>query len=178
MAPSSRHEASLRNQAESLHRLTKEFLRKYQLRDRNEITCCGVSVSQCYALDLLGENGTMTMAALAQQMFLDKSTVTRVVDQLVKRELVARSYSEHDRREVRVALTAAGEALQQEILECQLQSQSRILELIPAEKRDKVLEGLSLISEAIHLWLADCCLVEQPVKITLNQKGQSHVNKD
>ncbi len=69
-----------------MNRLTKELLRKFQMRDRNEITCCGVSVSQCYTLDLLAGDGEMSMVQLARKMFLDKSTMTRVVDGLIERE--------------------------------------------------------------------------------------------
>jgi hypothetical protein len=48
---------TIQQQAERMNRLTKELLRKFQMRDRNEITCCGVSVSQCYTLDLLAGYG-------------------------------------------------------------------------------------------------------------------------
>jgi len=147
----------LDGQAEHLHRLTKELLRKYQLRDRNEIICCGVSISQCYALDLLGDHGDMTMLALAQKMFLDKSTATRIVDPLVKRKLITRRVDEADRRVVMVTLTAAGTKVLLEIRQCQVASQRLILERIPPPKREALIESLELLSRAVHDWLATCC---------------------
>jgi len=163
----------LDRQAEQMHRLTKELLRKYQLRDRNEITCCGVSISQCYALDLLGEHGEMTMLALAQKMFLDKSTTSRVADPLVKRELVVRRFHDADRRVILVALTAAGSKLLAEIRQSQIDSQRQIIERIPAGKRRQLVESLEFLSHAVHDWLATCCL---PQKVFINKKfkGDHH----
>lgn len=159
----------LDRQAERMHRLTKELLRKYQLRDRNEITCGGVSISQCYALDLLGEHGEMTMLALAHKMFLDKSTTSRIVDPLVKRQLIARRFDPADRRIILVALTAAGSKLLAEIRDCQVTSQRQILERIPAAQRQQLIESLQLLSQAVHDWLATCCL---PHKIHLIRKPE------
>jgi DNA-binding MarR family transcriptional regulator len=150
-------EKALQQQAEKMNRLTKDLLRKLQMRDRNEITCCGVSVSQCYALEALGEHGEMTMVQLARKMFLDKSTMTRVVDGLIQRELVARRYDDNDRRIIRVALTGAGRKLVAEIRTQQINSLRQILERIPAPERHRLVEALETLSTAVHDWLATCC---------------------
>src|SRR5262245_3759947 len=102
-----KNEQNLQAQAERMQRLTKELLRRYQMRDRNEIICCGITVSQCYALDALGDNGEMTMIQLAGKLYLDKSTATRTVDPLVERDLVQRRLRAEDRREILVSLTPA-----------------------------------------------------------------------
>lgn len=156
-----------------MHRLTKELLRKYQLRDRNEITCGGVSISQCYALDLLGDNGETTMLTLAQKMFLDKSTTSRVVDPLVKRGLVARRLDSTDRRIVLVGLTATGKKLLSEIRACQLTSQRQILERIAAGQRQRLIKSLELLSRAVQDWLASCCLPNR-IHVTTTTKRSSH----
>ncbi len=173
-------ESNLEQQVERLQRNTQELLRKYQMRDRNEISCCGVTVSQCYALDALGENGELTMVQLAKHLFLDKSTATRVIDPLVQRGLVERQSSSRDRREIIVRLTAAGAKLQQRIRAELHTSQRQILERLPVEKREQVLESLELLSLAVHDWLATCCCpekVEQPInlqRLNPNPKGRTH----
>lgn len=154
-----------------MNRLTKELLRKFQMRDRNEITCCGISISQCYALDLLGDHGEMTMLALAQKMFLDKSTTSRVVDPLVKRKLIARRFDDADRRIILVVLTSAGAKLLSEIRDCQIDSQRQILERIPAGQRRQLITSLQLLSGAVHNWLATCCV---PQKVQLSTKNHTH----
>jgi DNA-binding MarR family transcriptional regulator len=160
-------------QAERMHRLTKELLRKYQLRDRNEIICCGVSISQCYALDLLGDHGEMTMLALAQKMFLDKSTTSRVVDPLVQRKLVARRFDDADRRVILVALTTAGSKLLADIRSSQIDSQRQILENIAPAQRRQLIESLEILSNAVHDWLATCC-VPQKVQVRTKPEGNHH----
>ena len=168
------NEKALQLQAEKLDRLTKDLLRKFQMRDRNEIVCCGVSVSQCYTLDTLGEHGEMNMVQLARKMFLDKSTMTRVVDGLIERELVARRFDENDRRVIYVALTAAGRKLLEGIRSQQMSSLRLILERIPVSERQKLLDGLEIFSGAVQDWLATCCLPNKkenaPIKIKTRVK--------
>jgi DNA-binding MarR family transcriptional regulator len=164
------NEKALQLQTEKLDRLTKDLLRKFQMRDRNEITCCGVSVSQCYTLDTLGEHGEMSMVQLARKMFLDKSTMTRVVDGLIERELVARRFDENDRRVIYVTLTAAGRKLLAGIRAQQLNSLRQILERIPISERQKLLAGLEIFSYAVHDWLATCCA---PGKVEVRWKEKS-----
>jgi DNA-binding MarR family transcriptional regulator len=162
-------EKLLQQQAEKMDRLTKDLLRKFQMRDRNEITCCGVSVSQCYTLDTLGEHGEMSMVQLARKMFLDKSTMTRVVDGLIERELVVRRFDDNDRRLIYVALTAAGRKVLDGIRAQQLRSLRQILERIPAGERQKLLGGLEIFAEAMQDWLMTCCVPankeKEPIKI-------------
>ncbi|MDZ7266506.1 MAG: MarR family transcriptional regulator [candidate division KSB1 bacterium] len=171
-------DAVITQQVERLQRLTKELLRKYQMRDRNEIACCGVTVSQCYAVDALGENGEMTMVQLAKYLFLDKSTCTRVIDPLVQRGLVERQSSRRDRREIIVRLTAAGSGLQRRIRAELHNSQRQILARLPVDKREQVLESLELLSLAVHDWLATCCCPEKVTKPQnlkrLNLEGRTH----
>ena len=96
-------------QAEAFHHEMVALVKKYQFRDRNEITCCGVSVSQCYVLELLHFEGALTMQKLAEQMHLSVSTITRVVEGLVKKGYVHREEDAKDRRVRRVRLTGEGE---------------------------------------------------------------------
>ncbi|MDZ7293006.1 MAG: MarR family transcriptional regulator [candidate division KSB1 bacterium] len=164
-------EKTLQQQAEKLNRLTKDLLRKFQMRDRNEIVCCGVSVSQCYALSLLDEWGEMSMVQLARKMFLDKSTMTRVVDGLIERELAVRRFEENDRRLIYVTLTAAGRALLAQIRAMQIAGLRQILERIPANKRQPLLDGLELFSNAVQDWLVTCCVPgKKATKIKSNKE--------
>jgi len=155
------NEKALQQQAEKLDRLTKDLLRKFQMRDRNEITCCGVSVSQCYTLDTLGEHGEMSMVQLARKMFLDKSTMTRVVDGLIERALVERRFDDKDRRVIYIALTVAGRKVLEGIRRQQMGSLRLILERIPITERQKLLEGLEIFSSAVQDWWNTCCLPDK-----------------
>ncbi|MEE8290017.1 MAG: helix-turn-helix domain-containing protein, partial [Candidatus Tectomicrobia bacterium] len=79
---------ALPQQAQQLHKAVTTLVKKYQFRDRNDICCHGISVSQCYTLQALEEYGVLTMQVLADELQLAVSTVTRIVDQLVNKQLV------------------------------------------------------------------------------------------
>ena len=65
-----------------------DLVRVYQFRDRDRICCHDISVTQCYALETLVEHGPLRLSALADRLFLDKSTTSRVVGTLVKKGYV------------------------------------------------------------------------------------------
>src|SRR5262245_19696817 len=44
-------ETDLQDDAEALHAAVSDLVRIYQLRDRNQICCYDISVTQCYALE-------------------------------------------------------------------------------------------------------------------------------
>src|SRR5579859_7609949 len=83
-------DSSLAQDTEALYDALEDLLRVYQFRDRDRICCFDVSVSQCYALEGLVRRGSMTLNDLAAYLYLDKSTVSRVVDALERKGYVVR----------------------------------------------------------------------------------------
>ena len=100
--------ADLRNDAERLHEALGDLLRVYQFRDRDRICCHDLSVSQCYALEALVRHGPLTLNELASQLYLDKSTASRIVDGLEQKALLKRLTHPEDRRAVHLKATARG----------------------------------------------------------------------
>jgi DNA-binding MarR family transcriptional regulator len=100
-------------------------------------------------------------------MFLDKSTMTRVVDGLVERELVVRRFDDSDRRLIYVTLTAAGRKMLEGIRAQQLHSLCQILERIPSGERQKLLDGLEIFAAAVQDWLMTCCMPESKGKMPI-----------
>jgi DNA-binding MarR family transcriptional regulator len=94
-----------------LHKALGELLRVYQFRDRKRICYYDVSVTQCYAVSSLIRNGTMTLNALASELFLDKSTASRTVAALQKKGYVSRSADPSDGRALRIEATGKGRDL-------------------------------------------------------------------
>jgi DNA-binding MarR family transcriptional regulator len=117
---------------------------------RGEKCCFGVTLSQCLILELLHRQGPLTTRDLAEQLGLDSSTVTRVVDVLVRDQKLRRARDEQrDRRRVFVSLTARGRALAEK-LEASGDAYCRqILERIPPESREDVTRALRVLLEAI-----------------------------
>lgn len=93
-----------------IYRALTELARRYQFRNRDEICCYGLTVSQCYALQTL-QDGAHHTGALSGKLGLDISSTTRLVDQLVRKKLVQRKRGVEDGRVRQIELTEAGTKL-------------------------------------------------------------------
>jgi MarR family 2-MHQ and catechol resistance regulon transcriptional repressor len=101
--------------AESLYEALSELVRVYQFRDRDHICCHDVSVTQCYALEALLRRGTSTLNELAEELYLDKSTASRVVAALERKGYVDKGRDPKDARAFALTVSAAGRRLYQRI---------------------------------------------------------------
>ena len=99
----------------------------------------------------------MTVRDMARDLGLDTSTVTRLVDVLVRDGMARRARDEkRDRRRVFVSLTARGRSLAAKLERCADDYSERILERIPAEMREDVVHSLRVLIEAIDDLPAAC----------------------
>lgn len=99
----------------ALHRVLSDLTRMLQFRDRDRICCHDVSVTQCYALEALVARGELTLNELAAELYLDKSTASRVVDALVAKGYAERRPHPDDGRAVQLTPTRAGRRLYEKI---------------------------------------------------------------
>ena len=143
--------------AERLHQVTKELIRRYQFRDWNQICCYGLSISQSHILDVLAEEGDLTMQRLAKRMFKSVSTMTRVVGQLVKRGYVKRRQDVEDRRSVWISITPQGKAIVAAINRDLIETQKAILRDIPSGEWAGAFKVLEALTRGARRWQESCC---------------------
>ena len=148
------------NQILQFHQQIVGLIKKYQFRDRNQICCFGISVSQCYVLETIHTHGPLTMNELAKKMYLKISTMTRVVEQLVKKKYVRREEGLNDRRVRFINLTKQGRAIYKKAWENIFESEKVILKNIPAEHKAVLIDVLKKLNQAVSSWQS-CC--ELPV---------------
>jgi DNA-binding MarR family transcriptional regulator len=101
--------------ANALHDALSELVRVYQFRDRDRICCHDVSVTQCYAIDALVRRGPSGLNELAADLYLDKSTASRVVATLERKGYVTRDPHPDDGRAIVLSVTPAGRRLHDRI---------------------------------------------------------------
>lgn len=140
--------STLTDQARRFYHVFADLVRAYQFRDREETCCHGLSVSQCYTLDTLERHGALSMGELAGHLYLEISSMTRVVDQLVARKLVARITDAADRRVCRVQIARKGRALIAQVRADIVKEHERVLREVSAEGREAVITVLSRLREA------------------------------
>jgi MarR family 2-MHQ and catechol resistance regulon transcriptional repressor len=97
--------------AERLYSALSNLVRVYQFRDRDKICCYDISVTQCHALEAVDRHGPRTSNELAAELYLDKSTTSRVVTTLERKGYVTRQAHPKDRRSVLIDLTPTGRKL-------------------------------------------------------------------
>ncbi len=90
----------------------RKILRRFEreLFFQNVSSCCnGVSLPQCHALLEIENQDNITVTELSEKLTLEKSTVSRTVDNLVKKGYLQREIPEENRRTVKLQLTEEGE---------------------------------------------------------------------
>jgi DNA-binding MarR family transcriptional regulator len=121
-------EEALRKHAESLYEALSELVRVYQFRDRDLICCHDLSVTQCYALEALLRRGPSSLNELAAELYLDKSTASRVVAALERKRYVVRAAHPTDGRAVVLTVTLAGRRLYERIRDALVLEEKQLLE--------------------------------------------------
>ena len=140
--------ASLHRDAQALQAAVAELVRVYQFRDRDRICCHDVSVTQCHALEMLVEHGPLRLGALAERLFLDKSTASRVVSTLVKKGYVEQHADEADGRATALHPTATGRRLYQRITDDLVEQQKQLLQDLDPEIREGVVNVIRGLARA------------------------------
>ncbi|MFL4024466.1 MarR family transcriptional regulator [Pseudomonas aeruginosa] len=164
---SDKHSDDLSRDAEDLHEALTQLVRVYQFRDRDRICCYDVSVTQCYAVEALVKQGPLRLQALAEQMFLDKSTASRVVDTLERKGYVSRVEHPEDRRAVQVQATEAGVDLYGRIRASLIAEEKAMISCLPPEVRQGALQLLRQLTRAaqVRCGLAtECCPAQSQEK--------------
>lgn len=117
--------------------------------DKLDAACCGMTVGQCRILQEIGKHSHISVKQLAENFKLDKSTVSRSVDNLVKEGWVVRRTDTRDRRCLVLNLSQQGE---ETLLNLTLQISNYyrvVLAAIPALQRDQLMESLELLLKAL-----------------------------
>lgn len=129
--------------------LIRILIRDLGILEKSETPCCGTTLSQCHAVVEIGRAGEISLNALAELLNLDKSTMSRTVNNLVDQELVLRDIHKEDRRYVQIKLTDKGYKVYKETEDSMEEYYKRVLYSIPADKRDQVMESLQLIIKSV-----------------------------
>jgi MarR family 2-MHQ and catechol resistance regulon transcriptional repressor len=146
--PTSRWDQEASGDAERLHDTLTDLIRLYQFRDRNAICWQGISVTQCYALEAIVRGGPPSLKYVAEWLYLDKSTTSRVISSLVQKRYVERAPHPDDPRSVLLRPTPAGRRLHHRIRRTLVRQAQQILrDFSPAARRGAI-ELLSRLTRA------------------------------
>lgn len=154
-------------QIRSLRQSFSRLERFFSQLMREQFSCCGATVQQWYCLEaLLGEPKSMN--ALAAEVALHQSTVTRIVEKLEKQGLASRTRKAGNQRSVEVRITKSGRDMYTWMDGQCAQMTSNLLDLIPSERQALTVEAMEEFSsvldpknQAFQEVLKRCCEQEE-----------------
>lgn len=150
--------------AAGLHAALRDLKRIYQFRDRDRICCHDISVTQCWALDALVRASPLSLNELAAELYLDKSTASRVVDALERKGYVQRRRNPADGRAVSLEITPSGARLVALIEREMVAEERRLLAEFEPDVREAMICLINRLAEAASAYMVagggKCCLVE------------------
>ncbi|THD59928.1 MarR family transcriptional regulator [Phenylobacterium sp.] len=111
-----------------------------------ELAPVGLNLAQWRSLAIIRRLESCTMTALARFSTIDRTTLTRAVDQLVTRGVVERIVPDRDRRQINLQLTTHGKTVYSQAVEILKDRNRRVLsEVDPKRLR----EATRVLQEAL-----------------------------
>lgn len=133
-----------------LRELIRILIRNLGVLEKEDTSCCGITISQCHAVVEIGRAKEISLNELAEILTLDKSTMSRTINNLVDNGLAVREVHPEDRRYVTITLTDKGSTIFRKIEEGMTEYYMKVFKAIPEDKRQQVIESLKLIIDAVN----------------------------
>jgi DNA-binding MarR family transcriptional regulator len=151
-------------EAGEFHRAFQDLIRLHLYRDRDRVGCYDLTVSGAHALDALARLGPIPLNQLAAELFVDKSTASRIVALLEERGYLRRAMDPADRRALRLEMTAEGRALHAQVQQDAVWEMQALLAGVAPEARRELLRFLRQLTRtsATHAGATDasCCWLD------------------
>lgn len=132
-----------------IRELIRILVRNLGILEKSEANCSGLTISKCHAIVEIGRAKQISLNELAVVLELDKSTMSRTINNLVDEKLVIRETHIEDRRYITIALTKKGQQVFESIESNMELYYGGIFKAIPEDKRALVIEGLELLTDAV-----------------------------
>ena len=142
---------------EEVGQMVQRLVRMLQLFERDQIKPYGITSSQCYTLLEIAKSEHLSMTELSSKMNLDTSTMTRVIGNLVRDDLVERLRNDSDRRFVTVRLTTRGRDFAAQLRQSIELYYCDIVSAIPTGQVEQVLQASNTLLAAFEKANPNCC---------------------
>jgi DNA-binding MarR family transcriptional regulator len=120
-------------------------------KERIRRQCLSLGRMECDLLNYLNQiNKPTCMNVLAEELKVSHSRITRIVDTLVKKELVKRYPSEKDRRSWLGEVTTKGKVTNENTITDFLNLQEDLINRLPKDKIEEIYENIKLYVDAYH----------------------------
>lgn len=125
----------------------QEIARKTTIILNHEFERVGITYSQFRVLNCLWKKGGLTQKEILEIICVKPSTLTGIIDILVKKDLVIRKADEVDRRVKRIFLTDKGKGLKQASWQIIMELESRSTKKLSQEEKALMIKWLKCIDK-------------------------------
>ncbi len=111
----------------------------------------GLSNSQVHVLIELERNKTLSLVQLANYLNLEKSSMSRLIDDLILERLVSTAEDSKDKRKKMISLSAAGK---EKLKAIHHQANARVasaIKKLSSDEQQKIVTGLELYARALSI---------------------------
>ena len=135
---------------EDIGELLQKAVRTFQIFEREQIRVHGFTNSQCYLLLEIDKHHTLSMNEISEKMRLEISTITRIMNNLVRDGLVLRNRSTYDKRVVEAVLTEEGKEVAQNLQQSIGNYYKNVISNLPSGHVREVMGTVELLVTALE----------------------------
>jgi DNA-binding MarR family transcriptional regulator len=146
-------EASKNRLAEHMADLTYELLENCQIKIERTAHKLNLTVAEFKLLRSIQDGEKLSAGSLAKRLGLSSSRITRIIDGLVKKEMVRKDVGGNDRRVVDVQLTPIGVDTRNQLKDMYVSVHRDIIDLLPSDTGESVMLAMEKLREATHEWV-------------------------
>ncbi|MFN3752743.1 MarR family winged helix-turn-helix transcriptional regulator [Flavobacterium sp.] len=126
----------------------EEAIKTYRMYAQNQlkINDLKITIDQWLVLKCLKENPNASQIELAEKVFKDNASITRIVELLFKANFLHREINPNDRRKVNLKISASGNKILDDVYKIVVKNRAKALEGISAGEIETVNTILKKIS--------------------------------
>jgi DNA-binding MarR family transcriptional regulator len=114
----------------------------------DELASLGLTITQLRVLFLLRSEPGLSAGSLAERLDVTPSTLTRIMDRLVRNDLIERAPAKEDRRLVLHSLSTAGRDLVEDTERRYREKMDRVLARLDEEQIARIVDALRDLADA------------------------------
>lgn len=142
---------------EQMGELVQRLVRVMNIFEKDSIKAFGFTSSQCYSLLHLNRNGNLSMNQLSEKMNLSMSTMTRIINNLVRDGFILRERDETDKRVVNLRLTDKGVKGATILRKAIQEYYKNIVGNLPNGQVEEIMSSMSVMLNILEKLHPGCC---------------------
>lgn len=141
--------------AAEIAELTFKLLSNCQEKEERLAQQFSISVPEFRTLRVFRTDRQLQVKELLERVNLSGSRLSRILESLEERGFLTRSIDPDDRRSIVVTLTKKGSTMAKNLEERYIQIHEEILEGIPEELHEPLMQGLNKMLSSLERWLKE-----------------------